>query len=80
MSKILVVTDSMISFPTPDFLAGHEVEILSVSISNGAATYTDIHGAGIDTYREFLELDGATPRIDSPSIDQFADVYEKLQI
>ncbi|MEP7287204.1 MAG: DegV family protein [Chloroflexota bacterium] len=77
-SKVRIVTDSSAHFTDPTFVQRHNITVVPLKIQIGAQVYRE----GID-----LEADGffrkvnetkTTPTLLPPSVEQFAEIYAKL--
>ena len=77
-SKVRIVTDSSAQFMDPSVIRRHNIIVVPLKIQIGSQTYRE--GIDLDTGTFFSRVteSNALPVLQPPDVDQFAQVYARL--
>jgi DegV family protein with EDD domain len=78
MPRLHLVTDSSARFPDPDFLGGHPVTIIPMTIRGGHGSRDDAPGSHLDEFQEIFAPQQALPVAEPPAPERFAEIYRRL--
>jgi len=75
---VKIVTDATVRFTTPDFRSKHKLVITPLTVSCAGARVQDDPDLDLAEVRPLLESCTNAIEVEIPSVEQFAQVYEKL--
>jgi DegV family protein with EDD domain len=74
-----IVTDASVRFTQPNFAEDHKVIIAPVHVRCSNRQIPDGPGTNLASVRPMLEVCGPDSEIESPSVDTFTAIYQRLQ-
>ena len=78
MSKVRIVTDSSAHFLNPDLIERYQIEVVPLTITLGTRAFREGVDLDAETFFRLASDDTATATITAPSVEDFAEVYSRL--
>jgi DegV family protein with EDD domain len=78
MSKIRIVVDSAVDFPTQATIERHKITLVPQTITFGEERYTEVEEMDAEQFFRRLSHNVPHPTITAPTVERFVETYTKL--